>query len=163
MEEYFFTTLTKGDTFLFGSEIVAYEGMFETEAYVSRSQLDADPKIPSYMGGKFPLSTYLADGVRAHPLRPRRVEAAARPGPRLAARSSSEQSILPPRDSLLVETFPRGTQNFMVCYPFEGRLAHQTLGMLLTRRLERARARPARLRRLRLFGRHLGPRRFLRR
>jgi ATP-dependent Lhr-like helicase len=30
----------------------------------------------------------------------------------------------------------------MVCYPFEGRLAHQTLGMLLTRRLERARARP---------------------
>ena len=43
---------------------------------------------------------------------------------------------------MLVETFPRGTQNFMVCYPFEGRLAHQTLGMLLTRRLERARARP---------------------
>jgi ATP-dependent Lhr-like helicase len=42
----------------------------------------------------------------------------------------------------LVETFPRGAQNFMVCYPFEGRLAHQTLGMLLTRRLERARARP---------------------
>jgi ATP-dependent Lhr-like helicase len=30
----------------------------------------------------------------------------------------------------------------MVCYPFEGRLAHQTLGMLLTRRLERARVRP---------------------
>jgi ATP-dependent Lhr-like helicase len=49
---------------------------------------------------------------------------------------------MPPADSMLVETFPRGTQNFMVCYPFEGRLAHQTLGMLLTRRLERARARP---------------------
>jgi ATP-dependent Lhr-like helicase len=30
----------------------------------------------------------------------------------------------------------------MVCYPFEGRLAHQTLGMLLTRRLERVGARP---------------------
>jgi Lhr-like helicase len=43
--------------------------------------------------------------------------------------------------SLLVETFPRGAQNYLVCYPFEGRLAHQTLGMLLTRRLERARAR----------------------
>ncbi len=46
MEEYFFTTLTRGDTFLFGSEIVAYEGMFESEAYVSRSQ-GKDPKIPS--------------------------------------------------------------------------------------------------------------------
>jgi ATP-dependent Lhr-like helicase len=30
----------------------------------------------------------------------------------------------------------------MVAYPFEGRLAHQTLGMLLTRRLERANLRP---------------------
>ena len=30
----------------------------------------------------------------------------------------------------------------MVAYPFEGRLAHQTLGMLLTRRLERAGAKP---------------------
>ncbi|MBV6656147.1 MAG: DNA ligase-associated DEXH box helicase, partial [Devosiaceae bacterium] len=28
------------------------------------------------------------------------------------------------------------------CYPFEGRLAHQTLGMLLTRRMERMRAKP---------------------
>ena len=43
---------------------------------------------------------------------------------------------------LLVETFPRGDKHYLVCYPFEGRLAHQTLGMLLTRRMERARARP---------------------
>ncbi|HQZ14040.1 MAG TPA: DEAD/DEAH box helicase, partial [Devosia sp.] len=43
MEEYFFTTLTKGDTFLFGAEVVAYEGMFENEAYVSRAQ-GGDPK-----------------------------------------------------------------------------------------------------------------------
>ena len=41
-----------------------------------------------------------------------------------------------------METFPRGDRFFMVTYPFEGRLAHQTLGMLFTRRLERARARP---------------------
>jgi len=42
----------------------------------------------------------------------------------------------------LVETFPRANKHYLVCYPFEGRLAHQTLGMLLTRRLERARLRP---------------------
>ena len=52
------------------------------------------------------------------------------------------RSVLPrPRD-LLVETFPRADKHYLVCYPFEGRLAHQTLGMLLTRRLERARLRP---------------------
>ncbi len=44
--------------------------------------------------------------------------------------------------NLLVETFPRADKHYLVCYPFEGRLAHQTLGMLLTRRLERARLRP---------------------
>ena len=51
-------------------------------------------------------------------------------------------SLLPRAGELLVETFPRGKRFYMVAYPFEGRLAHQTLGMLLTRRLERAGARP---------------------
>ena len=140
MEEYFFDTLTPGDTFMFGGEVVAFEGMHETEAYVSRA-VSGDPKIPSYMGGKFPLSTYLAERVR---------RILATPGqwtklPEQTAdwlRLQRDFSVLPGRESLLVETFPRGALNYMVCYPFEGRLAHQTLGMLLTRRLERDRARP---------------------
>jgi ATP-dependent Lhr-like helicase len=52
------------------------------------------------------------------------------------------RSTVPAPRDLLVETFPRSARNYLVCYPFEGRLAHQTLGMLLTRRLERARMRP---------------------
>src|SRR6185437_11264190 len=52
------------------------------------------------------------------------------------------RSRVPNASELLVETFPRADKNYLVCYPFEGRLAHQTLGMLLTRRLERMRARP---------------------
>ena len=47
------------------------------------------------------------------------------------------RSTLPGEEGLLVESFPRGGKHYMVCYPFEGRLAHQTLGMLLTRRMER--------------------------
>ncbi|WP_375450014.1 ligase-associated DNA damage response DEXH box helicase [uncultured Devosia sp.] len=140
MEEYFFGTLVLGDTFMFGGEIVAFQGLQDNEAYVSRAQ-SANPKIPSYMGGRFPLSTYLAERVRRimdtpgdwHKL-PDQVSD--------WLRLQQFASVVPSRDSLLVETFPRGTQNYMVCYPFEGRLAHQTLGMLLTRRLERARARP---------------------
>ena len=69
-----------------------------------------------------------------------------------------DKSVLPKRGDLLVETFPRGNRFYMVAYPFEGRLAHQTLGMLLTRRLERAGARAARLRRHRLCARRLGAR-----
>ena len=57
-------------------------------------------------------------------------------------RCNRMSSRVPAVRELVVETFPRGGKHYLVCYPFEGRLAHQTLGMLLTRRLERARARP---------------------
>ena len=52
------------------------------------------------------------------------------------------RSVLPEHDGLLVETFPRGNKEFLCAYCFEGRNAHQTLGMLLTRRMERAGLRP---------------------
>jgi ATP-dependent Lhr-like helicase len=53
-----------------------------------------------------------------------------------------DRSIIVGEDEMLLETFPRGKRHFMVCYPFEGRLAHTTLAMLLTRRLERIGAAP---------------------
>ncbi|MCB1516217.1 MAG: DNA ligase-associated DEXH box helicase, partial [Hyphomicrobiaceae bacterium] len=140
MEEYFFNQLTPGDTFLFGGEIVAFEMIRENEAYVSRA-FAPNPKIPSYMGGKFPLSTYLADRVRTMISSPdnwSHLPDQVRDWLSL----QRDVSILPKRDQLLVETFPHQANNFLVCYPFEGRLAHQTMGMLLTKRLERARARP---------------------
>jgi ATP-dependent Lhr-like helicase len=48
-----------------------------------------------------------------------------------------ERSELPAPDNLLVEIFPREGRWYTVAYAFEGRNAHQTLGMLLTRRMER--------------------------
>ena len=63
VEEYFIEMLTPGDTFVFAGEILKYEAIVEDEVYVSRAQSE-DPKVPSYEGGKFPLSTYLADRVR---------------------------------------------------------------------------------------------------
>ena len=63
IEESFIEMLAPRDTFLFGGEILALRGIVENEALVSRANADA-PKIPSYAGGKFPLSTYLAMRVR---------------------------------------------------------------------------------------------------
>src|SRR6202011_3628689 len=63
IEEYFIEGLVVGDTFVFGGEVVRYEQLAEDQVYVSRAN-DADAKVPSYMGGKFPLSTYLAERVR---------------------------------------------------------------------------------------------------
>nr|WP_307259026.1 ligase-associated DNA damage response DEXH box helicase [Kaistia dalseonensis] len=140
VEEYFVETLAPGDTFLFAGLVVRFEGIRDNDAVVSRT-IDEAPKVPAYAGGKFPLSTYLAAGVRG-------LLADEGSWARLPdqvsdwLRLQKRASVLPKRDELLVETFPRGNRFYMVAYPFEGRLAHQTLGMLLTRRLERARLRP---------------------
>jgi len=140
VEEYFIETMVPGDTFVFGGEILKYEALVENEVYVSRSNAE-DPKVPAYDGGKFPLSTYLADRVR-------RLLAEPKNWPNLPEqvrdwlRIQQWRSMVPGQSDLLVETFPRGDKFYLLCYPFEGRLAHQTLGMLLTRRLERARLKP---------------------
>jgi ATP-dependent Lhr-like helicase len=139
VEEYFAEGLVVGDTFVFGGEVVRYEAMAEDEMYVSRASGE-DAKVPSYDGGKFPLSTYLADRVR-NLLADRDAWRGLPDQVRDWLSLQADLSKVPGPRELVVETFPRG-RNYLVCYPFEGRLAHQTLGMLLTRRLERAHARP---------------------
>lgn len=140
VEEYFFEQLTQGDTFLFAGKVLRFEGIRDNECLVSNA-FSMDPKIPAYAGGKFPLSTYLAEQVRAMLDDPDR-----RTGLPDQVRDwlslQAEKSVLPKRGDLLIETFPRGERFYMVVYAFEGRLAHQTLGMLLTRRLERMGAKP---------------------
>jgi ATP-dependent helicase Lhr and Lhr-like helicase len=139
VEEYFIEQLMPGDSFVFAGEILRFEGLRDLDAIVTRAHT-REPKVPSYEGGKFPLSTYLADRVR---------RLLAEPGSwsRLPdqvsdwLRFQADVSVVPGPDEILVETFPRGKRHYLVCYPFEGRLAHQSLGMLLTR-LERAGAAP---------------------
>jgi ATP-dependent Lhr-like helicase len=140
IEEAFIEGLVIGDTFVFGGEVVRYEALVEDQVYVSRAN-DRDAKVPSYMGGKFPLSTYLAERVRQL-LDNRRAWSPLPEQVRDWLLLQRDFSRVPGARELLVETFPRANKHYLVCYPFEGRLAHQTLGMLLTRRLERGRARP---------------------
>nr|WP_191093372.1 ligase-associated DNA damage response DEXH box helicase [Bradyrhizobium campsiandrae] len=140
IEEAFIEGLSPGDTFVFSGEVVRYETLVEDQVYVSRAH-DKDPKVPSYMGGKFPLSTYLAERVRRL-LDDGRAWGGLPEQVRDWLSLQKDVSRVPAVRELLVESFPRANKHYIVCYPFEGRLAHQTLGMLLTRRLERARARP---------------------
>ena len=136
IEEYFIEGLAPNDTFLFAGEILRFIGLRENEALVVRAPEVESPRIPSYNGGKFPLSTFLAARVRRmihdpahqHDL-PDQV--------RDWIAIQRLRSVVPAPDQLLIETFPRANKHYLVCYPFDGRLAHQTLGMLITRRLER--------------------------
>ncbi|MCA3694728.1 ligase-associated DNA damage response DEXH box helicase [Aquidulcibacter sp.] len=135
IEEYFVDGLSPRDTFLFAGEVWRFEGVSGTDCLVSKAQ-DQSPKVPSWAGGKFPLSTYLAGRVRtmiAHKSYWPKLH------PQLQEWLQLQDcfSVIPREDEILVETFARGNRFHLAIYPFEGRLAHQTLGMLLTRRLER--------------------------
>ncbi|WP_202911248.1 ligase-associated DNA damage response DEXH box helicase [Ancylobacter sp. TS-1] len=136
VEEYFVETMSPGDTFVFAGEVLEYLAIVEEEVRVARTQAK-EPKVPSYAGGKFPLSTFLAARVRALLAEPAGWSALPDQVHEWL-NLQKRRSRLPGREDLLVETFPRGGRYYLVAYPFEGRLAHQTLGMLLTRRLDRA-------------------------
>jgi ATP-dependent helicase Lhr and Lhr-like helicase len=140
LEEWFLDQLAVGDTFIFSGEVLRFEGLTGTDGFVSRAH-GADPKVPTYQGGKFPLSTHLAARVRDMLADP--ASWSNLPGPVSEwLELQQRRSLVPAASDVLVETFPRGDRHYLVVYPFEGRLVHQTLGMLLTRRLERVGGKP---------------------
>ncbi len=136
VEEYFVQGLELGDTFVFSGETLRFEGIRDTTVIVTRAR-GSDPKVPAYAGGRLPLSTHLASRVRRMLANPQTWNALPAPVEEWLEQQR-HRSILPGEQDLLVETFPRGGKQFLVAYCFEGRNAHQTLGMLLTRRMERA-------------------------
>ena len=139
IEEGFLESLSPDDTFIFAGRTVRFEGIRENVCFVTDAE-GTDPRVPAYAGGKFPLSTYLAGQVRhmlASPGEWHKLPEQVREWLELQKHASQ----LPAEGDLLVETFPKGSRYYMICYPFDGRLVHQTLGMLLSRRMERAKAR----------------------
>ncbi|WP_319824573.1 ligase-associated DNA damage response DEXH box helicase [Thalassovita sp.] len=133
VEEAFAASLTPGDTFLIGGQIVRYEGLREMTVEVSRDK-GRKPKIATFSGTKFATSTQLSQRI-LQMLETR--DWSALPAHTadwldLQARVSS----LPTANSLLVETFPHDGQWHLCAYGFAGRNAQQTLGLLLTKRME---------------------------
>ena len=135
VEEYFVNMLTPGDTFIFAGRMLKFLRLRETVCEVAEGGT-GEPKVPAYAGGRMPMTTNLADRVRGMLQDPAKWAAF----PEEVREWLGLQrgiSRMPGRDDLLVETFPRGDKHFLVAYCFEGRNAHQTLGMLLTRRMQR--------------------------
>jgi ATP-dependent Lhr-like helicase len=135
VEEYFVNMMTPGDTFMFAGRLLKFLRLRETIVEVAEGG-EGEPKVPAYAGGRMPMTTNLADRVRemlhdpsCWHLFPEDV--------REWLKLQKIRSRLPGPKNLLVETFPRGGKWYMVAYCFEGRNAHQTLGMLLTKRMER--------------------------
>jgi ATP-dependent Lhr-like helicase len=140
VEEYFANTLRPGDTFMFAARLLRFERIRETVVECTDGGAGT-PMVPAYAGARMPLTTNLAARVRTMLHDPTQWHAYPEPV-REWLELQRDRSELPGPDTLLVEIFPRDGRWYMVAYAFEGRNAHQTLGMLLTRRMERAGAAP---------------------
>jgi len=135
VEEGYLEVLETGDTFIFAGRTWRLVGVTGVDVLVTPAPGE-EAKMPSWGGSKFALSTFLAKRVRdmmsdAHHWEVLPADV------REWLEIQRDRSAIPAMDEMLLETFPRGHRQFLVCYPFEGRLAHTTLCMLLTRRLER--------------------------
>jgi len=139
LEEGFGASLSPGDTFRFSGLDLEVEQIKDSDLIVRATRKSA--MIPSYTGTRMALSTSLSDRVRAllhdaseHARLPKDV--------REWLTTQSRQSILPQPDQLLVETFPHKGLHHLVIHSFEGWNAHQSLGMLVTQRMEKAGMKP---------------------
>jgi ATP-dependent helicase Lhr and Lhr-like helicase len=135
VEEGYLEILEVGDTFIFAGRTWRLMGVTGLDVLVTPAPGE-DAKMPSWGGSKFALSTFLAARVRAMMSDAHHWEVLP-PDVREWLELQRDRSAIPDKGEMLLETFPRGYRQFLVCYPFEGRLAHTTLAMLLTRRLNR--------------------------
>jgi ATP-dependent Lhr-like helicase len=140
LEESFANMLRPGDGFIFAGRQLRFVRLRENWVEAVEGAAD-DPLVPAYAGTRLPLTTNLAARVRA--MLSDSSTWAAFPEPvREWLELQHFRSYLPGPSDLLVETFPREDRWYLVAYSFEGRNAHQTLGMLLTKRMERAGCQP---------------------
>jgi ATP-dependent helicase Lhr and Lhr-like helicase len=139
VEEGFGSTLSPGDTFFFAGLVLEVEKIDGTDLVVRASAKSA--RIPTYMGARMAMTTNLADRVR-HFLHDRGQWPRFPDDVRDWLHVQDYRSKLPAPDELLIETFPHEGRHYMVAYSFEGWNAHQSLGMLITRRMETAGLRP---------------------
>ncbi|WP_425542274.1 ligase-associated DNA damage response DEXH box helicase [Sphingomonas molluscorum] len=133
VEEYFASTLSTGDTFFFAGLSLEVERIELTDLIVRASSRPA--RIPTYVGTRMALSTNLAQRVRTF-LHDRAQWARFPDDVREWLEIQGRRSRLPEPGQLLIETFPHEGRHYMVAYSFEGWNAHQSLGMLITRRME---------------------------
>lgn len=133
VEEYFAAMLKRGDTFLIGGQIVRYEGMRDLVVEVSRTPTQK-PKIATFMGTKFATSTQLSERILAMFAQTDWPDLPQHTRDWLALQR--RVSRLPERDRLLVESFAHDGREHVVAYGFAGRNAQQTLGLLITKRME---------------------------
>ncbi|MEM6267010.1 MAG: ligase-associated DNA damage response DEXH box helicase, partial [Pseudomonadota bacterium] len=133
VEERFAAQLSAGDTFFFAGMSLEVESVKDMDVIVRAAKTSAT--IPSYGGLRLPLTTHLATRVQQM-LNDRAGWSRFPDDVREWLEVQDYRSRLPAPGELLVESFPHGGKHYSAYYTFEGWNANQSLGMLVTRRME---------------------------
>lgn len=140
IEEYFISRLEPGDVFWFAGRNLELVRIREMEAHVRKSSRKSGV-VPSWQGGRMPLSSQLSEMIRlkldqvvhgkANDEELRFLE------PLFALQR--ERSFLPDKKKFLIEYFETTEGYHVVMYPFEGRFVHEGLGALVAYRIAQIR------------------------
>jgi ATP-dependent helicase Lhr and Lhr-like helicase len=140
MEESFIARLRPGDCFVFAGRVLEYVRTRDMTAYVKKATKNRGI-VPSWAGGKMPLSSELADAVLellAEATQPDWVRDIDEPEMRAAMPMLATQtrlSRLPTPQTLLIERYRSREGEHLYLYPFAGRYVHMGLASLLAWRL----------------------------
>ena len=134
IEEFFAASLTPGDTFLIGGEVVRFENLRDMIVEVSRRP-DKQPKIATFTGTKFATSTLLCNRILT--LFEKKNWKVLPQDTKKWLQLQNDVSTLPKTGSLLIETFPRLGRHHLCVYGFIGKNAQQTMGLLISKQLEK--------------------------
>jgi ATP-dependent Lhr-like helicase len=138
IEESFVSKLKPGNTFWFAGRSLEFIRVKEMTAYVKKSN-STKGIIPSWNGGRMPLSSQLAAVFRlkldevAHGIEKDVEVIALKPLFKL----QEELSHLPQSHEFLIESFKSREGHHLLFYPFEGRLVHEGMASLLAYRISK--------------------------
>ncbi|MCA4895340.1 MAG: ligase-associated DNA damage response DEXH box helicase [Cytophagales bacterium] len=136
IEEYFISSLHIGDVFWFAGQCLELVRIKEMEAHVRKSKRKSG-KVPSWQGGRMPLSSQLSEMIRL------KIDESA------SNKESDEEMLflkplmdlqknrshLPTKSEFLIEYFQSSEGYHVLMYPFEGRNVHEGLGALVAYRI----------------------------
>lgn len=142
VEEYFVSRLNPGDTFFFAGMNLEFVKMVEMSAIVRRSN-SKKGQVPSYQGGRMPLSSELSNLIR---LKIDSFFSSKNTFPKLSLdkemsfllplfETQIRRSHLPRKEELLIEKLQTKVGCHVFMYPFEGRLVHEGMAAILAYRI----------------------------
>ncbi|MBT2619533.1 ligase-associated DNA damage response DEXH box helicase [Chryseobacterium sp. ISL-6] len=137
IEEYFISKLKKEEKFILAGRVLEVAMVKDMTVYVRLSKGKA--LVPSYLGGRLPLSSNLSTFLReklSGALNPASSEKELKFLHPLLV-SQEKTSHIPKEDEFLVELIKNKEGFHLFMYPFEGRLVHEVMAALIAFRISK--------------------------